>query len=126
MSKFLYLAQIKHFLFVSPSLKVRERKWLKVFYSSKLWTAMIFILLAGSLIVYIHQINSVSTAGLRLRKLEQRLEELKEQNRQLEVEIIEKRSLLNLYQEASKLGLVSQSNTEYLEAGERAVVFEKK
>jgi cell division protein FtsB len=121
MSKFLYLAQVKQLLLV-PRLRISQSRLFKYLSSFKVGTILIASLILFILVFYIHQINKVSVAGLRLRNLEKKLETLKEENRRLEEEIMRKRSLENLYQEAQSFNLVSQNNIEYIEGGEKSIV----
>lgn len=80
-------------------------------------------LVVGSGFLYIHQANSVATAGLTIREMEQHIADLKRETVELELKAEEVRSLTTIEQASEKLNLVVSTPAEYLPSVPSAVAF---
>lgn len=65
--------------------------------------------------VYLALINNVSTGGFELKRLEQRVEVLKEENEKLELEVAKLQSMNVIARASAQLELVETEKVEYLE-----------
>lgn len=77
----------------------------------------LFLALVFLGLMYVLQVNSLSTKGYELKKLERRLVELREQNKRLELEIGAAKAIQNIEAEVKPLNLVP--GEKILFAGER-------
>lgn len=75
---------------------------------------ILFIILAFFIVFYLIQVNKLASASFRLRDLEKQIEELKEANRNLELEINNLISLETIEKASKKMGLVKGEEVEYL------------
>lgn len=71
-------------------------------------------------IMYIVQVNNLSTQGYDIQKLEQRLVDLKEQGKRLELESTALKSMENLGEDIKAMNLVPSKNVKYLRDNEYA------
>lgn len=65
-------------------------------------------------VLYVLQVNSLSTRGYEVKNLEQRMAELKEQNKRLEIEAASLRSIQNIEDDLQALNLVPSTHIEYI------------
>lgn len=65
---------------------------------------------------YLALINSTASKGYELSRLERRIEELKRENKKLEVKITELQSLGNISKRISQLDMVPSSDISYLKS----------
>lgn len=70
------------------------------------------IILVG--FVYLVQINRVSTGGFEIKELSQRMEELKKENKKLELEAAQLQSLKTIKAASEELELVGVSRVDYV------------
>ncbi len=73
---------------------------------------MAFLIIFG--MVYLTQVNSTSTKGYEIKKLESRLTELKEQQKRLDLEAAALKSVQNLEAEVKVLNLIPSQGIRYL------------
>ncbi len=67
-------------------------------------------------IMYLWQINGLATKSYQIKDLEGKLSELKDENKKLQVEITELRSITRLNERVKKLNMQEVSRLEYLSA----------
>jgi hypothetical protein len=99
-----------------PGAKTRKKskiRPMKTFSRIKLG-ATLAVLTAVLSVVYIIQVNSVSTKGYDIRALEVRLREVKESNKRLELEVTGLRSIQDLEQTVRQLNLVPSGSVKHL------------
>ncbi len=77
---------------------------------------MMAALVAALGVAYLIQLNLVAAQGFALRSAEARLDELKERNKKLQVELAQKESLAGMAEEIAALGMVPVHQVEYLVA----------
>ncbi|USN53104.1 MAG: hypothetical protein H6760_02905 [Candidatus Nomurabacteria bacterium] len=63
---------------------------------------------------YLALINNVATTGFEIKTLENRVDELRKENRRLEVEATELQSLSAVQEASGQLGLTEVAHIEYL------------
>ncbi len=85
--------------------KSSRQRWLNL--------AMLVVLMACG-VVYLFQINSLSTKGYQMHLLEKEIATLQTSNDKLEMQTIEARSLRTLQGKINTLGLVSANDPVYL------------
>ncbi len=78
---------------------------------SNLWIGVLLIIIG---IVYLVQVNSLSTKGYEIKKLEAKLLELKESHARLELEAAALKSIQNLEAIVKTLNLVPSGGVNYL------------
>ena len=71
-------------------------------------------------IIYLMQVNSLSTKGYEIKKLEQRLVELKEANGRLELESRSLKAVETIQSEAKLLNLVPSGGVNYVPGNDYA------
>jgi cell division protein FtsL len=66
--------------------------------------------------VYLWQINSLATKGYKIKDLEEKVSQIKDQNKKLELEVTELRSSARIAEKLKELNLVEVAKIEYLTA----------
>lgn len=99
------------------SQKVRESESVLAFLS------IVFLCVAGC--SYIFQTNSIATSGYEVQTYENRLEELRSENRQMKNREAELRSIKNLEDKKGKLCNIDSSDIKYIVTGDTAVAMRK-
>lgn len=82
---------------------------------------IIFTLLAVFGMLYLFQVNDVSTKGYELRKLERRLIELRDTTARLELEASELKSIQNIESQTRGLNMVPSQGMNYVKDGDYAL-----
>lgn len=101
--------------------KAKRMKWKKMFLSTSFRVVlMVLIVLFG--IVYLIKMNSVSTSGYKISKLNKKIDKLESQNRQIKVKIAQKKSLQNITKRVQKYNFVPANNLAYIETKDKAIV----
>lgn len=108
-------AQRSPFLLSRSREEAPQKKW--VLGKSRI-LILALILLSG--LIYLIQINQVATGGFEVRALEEKIGDLKEDNKKLELQITELQSLSRLNEEVKDLDLVAQGEVDYLIPKEEA------
>lgn len=72
-------------------------------------------------IFYVVQINATATKGFEIKNLEKQVEALKEEQRKMEVSVVEKSSLSAIQPRIGKMGMVKVANMEYLNSEDVAM-----
>lgn len=99
----------------------KESLWKRLKMGSISIRVIIFglIILVG--FVYLVQINRVSTGGFEIKKLTERMGELKNENKKLELEIADLKSLKVIKETSQALNLVGVSRVDYVTLPQEAV-----
>lgn len=74
--------------------------------------AVILIFTVG----YLVQVNSLATKGYHISELEEKVAEIKQQNRQLEVQVLELQSMDTVRQRVTALDMVPVGTSDYLDS----------
>jgi cell division protein FtsL len=77
--------------------------------------AIIGAFVVSFIFYYIIQINNFATDGFEVRKLEDQISALKDENKHLEFQVVELQSMTGLRERAQKLNLVDASDIRYIE-----------
>lgn len=70
---------------------------------------------------YLYEQNNISTKGYTIRELEKQVDEIKEQNRKLELEVAKVRSIEEIEKSAGKLNMVKIQKFTFVERTEPSV-----
>jgi cell division protein FtsB len=116
MTRFVQLAQARRNI-----LPERRSFWARFNFNQQKISLVIFFGLIFSGFAYLAVINNVSTGGFDLKRLEQRIEQLKDENRKLELEATKLESLNTIAAAGSQLELKLADKVEYLERKPPAV-----
>lgn len=117
MSKFIRFSRFNREKFkTSPKESLRKRR-LGFF---KLKTIIIGLIIIGG-IFYLVQTNKVAVEGFQIKELNQRIEDLRQENRKLEIEAASLQSISEIKKASQDLNLVKAEKIEYIEAGASAV-----
>ncbi|PIR73740.1 MAG: hypothetical protein COU40_00870 [Candidatus Moranbacteria bacterium CG10_big_fil_rev_8_21_14_0_10_35_21] len=65
--------------------------------------------------VYLYQVNDISTKGFEVREVENKIQDLKKENKKMQIEEVELRSLENIEKAKEELNLVNPVSVSYLE-----------
>ncbi|OGY42908.1 MAG: hypothetical protein A2Y67_03495 [Candidatus Buchananbacteria bacterium RBG_13_39_9] len=76
-------------------------------------------------IYYLCQINNMATKGYQINELENQTAELKQENKRLQVEITELRSITRLTEKVEELKMVEVSRIEYIKANGATVALNR-
>lgn len=82
---------------------------------------LFWVLIAVLGVVYLLQINFVVSGGYKMRNLEQTIQGVRKNAKQLELETLELQSMHKIRQGATELGLVPIGRAIYVKAGGSAV-----
>jgi cell division protein FtsL len=74
---------------------------------------LIALFLAG--IFYLYQVNSLATQGFEIKKIENNIQTMEKEGKQLQIKEIELRSMNNIEKATKELNLVNSSNVTYIE-----------
>lgn len=83
--------------------------------NKKLLTIIIAVFAAMFLVFYLMQINSLATKGFELRELEDQISQLEDENKKIELQLVEMQSMRYLAQHALDLDLVDAEAITYLD-----------
>ena len=75
------------------------------------------IFLFGSIGVYLFEINYIAAKGLKVKELEQGIEQVQEKNEKLKLQMVELRSMTDLSDKISALNMRPVQNIKYYQAG---------
>ena len=65
-------------------------------------------------VIYIFEVNNVATQGYQIRDLEQKAQELRENNEKLKLKEAELRSMYNIEQKTKDLNMVAPKDVSYI------------
>ncbi len=82
---------------------------------------IIFSIIFSSL-AYVIQINSIVTKGFKIEELEKKANQLRNENKKLEITITQLQSIARAEEVVGRLGLVKSFGIEYLKVGGGTVV----
>lgn len=89
--------------------------------NSKSSIIFLLVLIFAAGLVYLFQINSMTTKGYNIKDLEDRAADLREQNKKLQLQITDLRSTERINQELQRLNMVEVARVEYLQANGNSV-----
>ena len=93
---------------------VKSKPKTKSFAAAPNFGHWVFILLVLFSIAYLVQVNGSSTKGYEISRLEQRLAELREANKRLELETASLKSIQHIEENVQHLNLVPSGKVRYL------------
>lgn len=73
------------------------------------------VMLVGSSFVYLIQINEIAAKGFELKKIEQEIGLLSQENEKLSLEVIELQSMSNLQERIEKIEMIPVDRISYLD-----------
>ena len=79
------------------------------------WLFVAVFFLVVTVVSYIFQINQVATMGYEIKDKEKQISELLEEEKQLEIEIANLKSIYKLREEQRKLGMKKPAESTYIE-----------
>ena len=85
------------------------------------WNLAILVSSVALGLVYLFTINTLGTKGYEIRKLEQEVKLLSEQQKTMQMEASDMQSINRISDEAQKLNFVPASNVSYLKAADFAL-----
>lgn len=83
--------------------------------NNKTILALIAAFAVSMMIFYVIQVNNLATSGFEVRKLENQITQLKEENKKLELTVIELQSISNVRTKIEKLNFVEVDNMKYID-----------
>ena len=93
--------------------------------NSRAWLLVLFAAIFVTGVFYLIQVNSLATKGYQIKDLDNKVAELKDMNKKLEVEVTELRSTARINHEIEKLNMVAVSRFEYLKANGTSVAINR-
>lgn len=93
---------------------LRKKLNFKFLFSSKYILFFGIIFAVSFLMIYLIQVNKVATTGFEIRALEDQITELNDENRELELQLVELRSMKNLSKKITDLNLVDANDISYI------------
>jgi len=112
-----------HFPELASCANIRSWFWNIIGYRSSLFALLAINILAG--FFYLTQTNLTATSGYEIKKLENQLAELSEQNKNLNLSYIKLQSMDQIISGADSLQLVPADNSEIIEAGANAIALNR-
>jgi cell division protein FtsL len=103
----------------------RRDFWQKYQIGSKKSLFLLVALIIIFSFFYLWQINSLATKGYKVKELEDRVSELRETNKKLELQITELRSSDRITKEVENLQMVQVARVEYLRPDGTAVALNR-
>jgi len=97
---------------------LKEKFYRKGIFNQQINSRGIFIFLftitALCGLIYLWQINGLATKGYKIKDLEEKVSQIKDQNKKLELEVTELRSSARIAAKLKELNLVEVARVEYL------------
>lgn len=81
----------------------------------------ILVLIVTTGFVYLFQINALGTRGYEIRQLEQQIKTLEKDNKQLQVQSSNLKSITRIEEQAQALNMVPVSNVKYIKDADFAL-----
>ena len=75
---------------------------------------MVIIILAGSVFLYLLQINSLATKGFQIQELESKVAKYDEENKKLSLDAVRLRSMAELSEKVQNLDMVPITDFAYI------------
>lgn len=75
---------------------------------------LVFFLLITAAAAYFWQVTSLSVKGFQIKELEKNIQQLKTENKKLELDLTAQESMINLEERVKDLNLVAVDKVEYL------------
>lgn len=96
--------------------KTRKPAFMKI--NLGLWVISLIFVIG---VAYLIQVNSITTKGFEMEKLEQNLTSIKETNKRLELEMASLKSIQTIESEVNTLNLVPSSGVNYFKESKYAL-----
>ena len=80
------------------------------------WRALLLVAIVGVGLSYLVTMVSISTRGYKMRDLERRIEELKRENKKLNLKVAEMQSPARIEKWVKTSGMVAATNVHYISA----------
>lgn len=100
---------------------VRTERFLPVKLNLRIFWVLSFISIISFLVLYIFQINSIISKGYQIQNLRKRLDGTAKENRILEINYSQTKSLENVEKKAQELGFEKIGKTNYFQVLENSV-----
>ena len=71
--------------------------------------------------IYLLEVNTIAAKGFQIREFEKQVYSLREQNDKLAIEVVEMRSMNNLDEQVSELGMVTVEDILYYDVAGQVV-----
>ncbi|MFH1207358.1 MAG: hypothetical protein V1668_02000 [Patescibacteria group bacterium] len=94
----------------------RSSTWTAMFMNWGRMNVVLLLIIAAVAISYLYYMNQTATGGFDIKGLENRIEQLGKENKQLEVRAAAIQSLSAIEQSSSQSGMVATTKIEYLPA----------
>ncbi len=85
----------------------------KLFFSASFRTCLVVVVLVFSML-YIYNINNISTKGYKIQKLSSDIVSLQQENRQLNIEVASRSSMQSIENRLNSMNLVAVKHIDYL------------
>lgn len=86
-------------------------------FSLKSLVVIVALLILTSGFIYILEVNSAATKGYKIKDLEKKIEDIKKENKEMQLSIIELQSIQRINQRVADLSLVAVERVEYAGTG---------
>jgi cell division protein FtsL len=106
------------------SKKAKRLKWKKMFLSTT-FRVVLLALIAAFGIIYLIEMNSISTSGYQISKLKNKINKLETKNRQLRVKIAQKKSLQSITKRVKKYDFIQADKIAYIETKDNKAIAKK-
>ena len=116
---------------ISAKLEALKEKFYKKNYflkhqlNSRGWVIVFICLISLTCLLYLWQVNSLATRGYEIKDLEEKVGELRDKNKSLELKITQLRSTERISQAVEKLEMIEVARVEYLKANGTSVAINR-
>ncbi len=93
--------------------------------NSRSGVIIIICFISVACLLYLWQVNGLATKGYEIKDLEEKVSELREKNKDLELEITQLRSTERISQAVEKLEMIEVARVEYLKANGTSVAINR-
>lgn len=90
-------------------------------FSKKVIWSVVLVTLVAALGIYLLEVNTIAAKGFQIREFEKQVYSLREQNDKLAIEVVEMRSMNNLDEQVSELGMVTVEDILYYDVAGQVV-----
>ena len=78
------------------------------------WSRLVMALLVASCVLYLVQVNRLATRGYQMETLQQQIEKIRQENRDLESQALQLQSFQHLTSQVNQLEMVPAGSVQYL------------
>lgn len=93
----------------------------KIRFGSLVFNILIIGLIFSAMIFYLAQTNMTATYGFKMRELEKKIADLKQENKDLELKAAELQSITQIEEVGKKLNMVKIARIDYIKSGEASM-----